>query len=277
VTVKEKRTHGPVVRDRYRPAEFEAERYSPENLSFWTPIVVRLGHIHQDDEVLDLGCATGGLTAAIADATGAHVVGCDHSRALLDYGRHVHKRVSRPWVCADGASLPFRSGCFDRAIASLILHQVRDCQGVLSEVGRALPSGGTLLIRTVTPEAAMGWIPHCFLPSIAQAQADRMPSIIELTDHITEAGFSEIDTETVVHAKRLQPDQVERRLRRDVADRYPFVNGDELRSGLARMRAQWATRRDNWIDERRFLLVTGAPALSRGVLPVCKDDAREAL
>ena len=59
--------HGPVVRDRYRPAEFEAERYSPENLSFWMPIVVRLGHIQHDDEVLDLGCGTGGLTAAVAE------------------------------------------------------------------------------------------------------------------------------------------------------------------------------------------------------------------
>jgi ubiquinone/menaquinone biosynthesis C-methylase UbiE len=256
VTVNETSARGSVVRDRYRPAEFEAERYSPENLSFWTPIVVQLGHIHHDDEVLDLGCATGGLTAAVAEATGAHLVGCDLSSVLLDYGRRVRGRVSTPWVCADGESLPFGPGCFDLAIASLVLHQVRDCRGVLSEVGRALRSGGTLLVRTVTPEAAMRWIPHRFVPSIAQAQADRMPSTIEVTDHITEAGFSEIDTETVVHTKRLEPDQVERHLRRDVADRYPFVDDDELRHGLARMRAHWVTRRDNWIDERRFLVLT---------------------
>lgn len=257
MTVNDTSAHGP-VRDRYRPAEFEAERYSTENLTFWTPVIVRLGRIRYQDEVLDLGCATGGLTAAVAEATGAHLVGCDLSSALLVYGRHVRGRASTPWVCADGARLPFGPGCFDRVVASLILHQVRDCQGVLIEVSRALRSGGRLLIRTVTPEAAMRWIPHRFFPSIAQAQADRMPSISELTDRITRAGFRDVETESVVRAKRLEPDQVERSLRRDVADRYPFVDDDELHRGLQRMRADWAARRSDWIDERRFSFLIAA-------------------
>jgi ubiquinone/menaquinone biosynthesis C-methylase UbiE len=257
VTVNETSAHGPVVRYRYRPAEFEAERYSPEHLSFWTPIVVRLGHIHHDDEVLDLGSGTGGLTVAVADATGARVVGCDLSSALLDYGRRVRGRVSTPWVCADGKSLPFGPGCFDRVIASLVLHQVRDRQEVLIEISNVLRSGGRLVVRTVTPEAAMRWIPHRFFPSIARAQADRMPSTAELTDRITHAGFHDVDTQTVVRAKRLKPDEVEGSLRRDVADRYPFVDDEELRQGLQRMRTHWATRRDDWFDHRRFTFLTG--------------------
>jgi SAM-dependent methyltransferase len=250
------RGHEPAVRDRYRPAEFEAERYSTENLSFWTPVIVQLGRIHRPDEVLDLGCATGGLTAAVAEATGAHVVGCDHSHALLDYGRSLRGRRSRPWVCADGRRLPFRSGSFDRVIASLVLHQVRDRQRVLVELGRVLKPGGLLLVRTVTPDAAMRWIPHRFFPSIAQAQADRMPSTAELTDRITGAGFRDIDTQTVVCVKRLELHKLERSVRRDVADRYPFVDDDELQSGLQRMRTHWATRRDDWIDHRRFMFLT---------------------
>jgi ubiquinone/menaquinone biosynthesis C-methylase UbiE len=240
------------VRDRYRPAEFEAERYSTENLSFWTPVIVRLGGIDHHNEVLDLGCATGGLTAALAEATGAHLVGCDRSIALLDYGRRECGRASTPLVRGDGARLPFRSGSFDCVIASLILHQVRNSQEVVTEAGRALRLGGRLLVRTVTPEAARQWIPHRFFPSIAQAQADRMPSINDLTDCITRAGFGNIDTENVVHAKRLQPEEVERSFRRDVADRYPFVDDKELDRGLQRMRAHSTARRDDWIAERSF-------------------------
>jgi SAM-dependent methyltransferase len=255
VTVTDTSAHRP-VRDRYRPADFEAERYSTENLSFWTPIIVGLGRIHRQDEVLDLGCATGGLTAAVAATTGAHLLGCDLSSALLDYGRRARGRVTTPWVCADGARLPFGPGCFHRVIASLVLHQVRDRQGVLVEVGRVLRSEGRLVVRTVTPEAARRWIPHRFFPSIAQAQADRMPSISELTDRIRRAGFRDVETETVVHAKRLEPDDVERSLRRDVADRYPFVDEEELRRGLQLMRADWTARRDDWIDTRRFTFVT---------------------
>jgi ubiquinone/menaquinone biosynthesis C-methylase UbiE len=141
----------PVVRDRYRPAEFEAERYSPDNLSFWTPVIIRLGRIQDDHEVLDLGCATGGLTYAVAESTGAHLVGCDFSNALLEYGRRVRGRTSIPLVCSDGAHLPFVRRSFDRIIASLVLHQVRDRQQVLAEISRALRPDGLLLIRTVTP------------------------------------------------------------------------------------------------------------------------------
>jgi SAM-dependent methyltransferase len=256
--------HGP-VRDRYRPAEFETERYSAENLSFWTPVFVRLGRIRHDDEVLDLGCATGGLTAAIGEETGAHLVGCDRSIPLLDYGRRVCGRASTPLVGGDGARLPFGSGSFDRVIASLVLHQVRDRQEVLIEAARTLRSGGLLLVRTVTPEAAGQWIPHRFFPSIARAQAERMPSMSDLTDRMTRAGFTNIETETVVHAKRLQPEEIERNLRRDVDDRYPFVDDDELDRGLQRMRALWATRRDDWIDERRLSFLIAAKPLGFGV------------
>jgi len=251
VTVTDANDPG-LVRDRYRPAEFEAERYSTENLTFWTPIIARLGRIGGHDDVLDLGCATGGLTAALRQATDAHLVGCDRSLELLDYGRRERGRVSTPLVCGDGARLPFPSGSFDRVIASLVLHQVADRQAVLVEVGRALRSGGRLLVRTVSPEAARRWIPHRFFPSIAQAQGERMPSIRELTERITRGGFSNVDTEDVIHAKRLEPEQVERSLRRDVADRYPFVDDDELDRGVRDMRADWATRTGEWIDERRF-------------------------
>src|SRR5712691_1290423 len=95
------------VRDRYRPAEFDAERYSGENLSYWTPIMVRLGRIGQDDYVLDLGCATGGLSCAIAEATGAQLVGCDISSTLLEYARRNRGGPSTQWVRADAARLPF--------------------------------------------------------------------------------------------------------------------------------------------------------------------------
>jgi hypothetical protein len=85
-----------------------------------------------------------------------------------------------------------------------------------------------------------------------------MPSIGDLTDGITRAGFSDVETVTVVHAKRLRPEEVERGVRRDVADRYPFVDDDELDRGLQRMRAHWATHREAWIDERRFSFLIAA-------------------
>jgi ubiquinone/menaquinone biosynthesis C-methylase UbiE len=140
---------------------------------------------------------------------------------LLDYRRHLQDSTTAQWMHADGVDLPFGDRTFDRVIASSTLHQVRDREGVVCEVSRVLRTGGgVLMIRTVTPQAAKRWIPHRLLPSIAQAQADRMPSISELTDLLVHAGFAELATETVVRRKQLQLDRIEQAIRRDVADRW---------------------------------------------------------
>jgi ubiquinone/menaquinone biosynthesis C-methylase UbiE len=244
-----------VIRDRYRPAQFDAERYPADNLRFWTPIVVRLGRIGRGDRVLDLGCATGGFTASIADASGAGVVGCDHSHEMLAYARRHRARPATQWVRGDAARLPFPKPSFDRVVASLVLHQVDDRRRVLDEVSRVLGRGGVLVIRTVTPEAAAAWIPHRFFPSVARAQEARMPPIRELTDLAAQTGFVDVDTEPVERTTHLAREEVERSFRTEVADRFPFLSPAELRQGLTRMRAHWATEHGDEVTRRYVFVV----------------------
>ena len=243
------------IRDRYRPAHFDAERYSKNNLEFWTPIMVRLGRIGGGTRVLDAGCATGGLTASIGEATHARVIGCDHSNAMLDYARTVRRASPVRWVAADGARLPFADRSFDRVIASLVVHQIPDRRRALGEFGRVLMPTGILVVRTVTPEAAARWIPNRFFPSIARAQAARMPPIRQLRELLADVGFAEIATETVVRRTQLNLGDVERALRIDVPDRYPFLGHDELERGLTNMREHWATHKDDCVDDRESTLV----------------------
>jgi ubiquinone/menaquinone biosynthesis C-methylase UbiE len=243
------------IRDRYRPAQFDAQRYSNDNLEFWTPIMVRLGRIGGGTRVLDAGCATGGLTASIAEATGARLVGCDHSNAMLDYARTVHRACPVRWVAADAARLSFADRSFDRVIASLVVHQIPDRRRAVAEFGRVLMPTGILVVRTVTPEAAATWIPNRFFPSIARAHAARMPPIRQLQELLADVGFAEIATETVVRHTRLDLGDVERAFRIDVADRYPFLGQDELNRGLTNMRKHWATHKDDCIDNRESTFV----------------------
>jgi ubiquinone/menaquinone biosynthesis C-methylase UbiE len=265
--------HAAAIRDRYHPAQFDAERYSTANLSFWTPVFVRVARIQANHDVLDLGCATGGLTCSIAAATGARLVGCDRSGKLLAYGEHRRGSTAARWVHADGAHLPFPDRTFDRVIASLILHQVADREGVIREVSRVLRTEGVLTIRTVTPQAAKRWIPHRFFPSIAQAQADRMPSTSELTDLLAHVSFSELATETVVRRKQLQLDRIEQAIRRDVPDRFPFVDDAELSRGMRLLRAHWAVRRGDWTDERAFTFIVAVKPSRRGSA-ACRGSRR---
>jgi ubiquinone/menaquinone biosynthesis C-methylase UbiE len=255
---QEEREEGPIVRDRYRPAEFDAERYSRDNLAFWTPIMVRLGRIRERDDVLDVGCATGGLTASIAKATDAGLVGCDHSIAMLEYARRVRRGSSVQWVQGDAVRLPFADGSYDRIVASLVVHQIPDRERALRELSRVLRSTGVLLVRTVTPEAAAIWMPHGFFPSVARAQAARMPPIRHLIELLRGAGFAEVVTEAVVRHTRLELDDVERALRIEVADRYPFLDQDELDRGLVQMREHWARNQGVCVDARESTFVIAA-------------------
>ncbi|HMF03843.1 MAG TPA: methyltransferase domain-containing protein [Acidimicrobiia bacterium] len=243
------------MRDRYRPPEFDAERYPPDNLAFWVPVTVRLGRIGRSDNVLDLGCATGGFTGAIAEATGARVVGCDHSYDMLAYARRHRSRPSTSWVQGDAAYAPFGPRSFDRVVASLVIHQVGDRERVLHEVSRVLKRNGVLLIRTVTPDDAAAWIPHRFFPSVAGAQRARMPPIAELTRLLAQAGFSDVGSEAVERARHVPLEDIEASFRTEVADRFPFLSPAELEDGLARLHAHWATEHGDLVVRRYLFLV----------------------
>jgi SAM-dependent methyltransferase len=249
-----------VIRDRYRPDEFDAERYSADNLSYWVPLLIRLGRVGRGDRVLDLGCATGGFTDAIAGTSGAYLVGCDRSGTMLEYARTRRGGSAARWVCADAAHLPFANRSFDRVIASLVVHQIPDREQALHEIWRVLESRGVLVVRTVTPEAAARWIPQRFFPSVARAQERRTPTIHELVELLAGVGLGDVATETVVRSTEITLADAERAFRRELVDRYPFVDSDEQDDGFARMRAHWATRADPCVEAREFTFVIASQA-----------------
>ena len=88
------------------------------------------------ERILDLGCGDGALTARLV-AAGAEVVAVDTSpeQVAAARTRGLDARV------ADGASLPFAAE-FDAVFSNAALHWMRDADGVLASVRRALRPGG---------------------------------------------------------------------------------------------------------------------------------------
>lgn len=99
--------------------------------------------------VLDVGCGTGRTSARLADA-GAEVVGFDASPEML---RRASARVpSAAFLLADlGEPLPFGDGSFDLAVASLVMHYLRDWVAPLRELRRVLRPGGAFVLSTHHP------------------------------------------------------------------------------------------------------------------------------
>jgi demethylmenaquinone methyltransferase / 2-methoxy-6-polyprenyl-1,4-benzoquinol methylase len=232
----------PAPSDRLPAEDFHAERYPKENVAFWVPRLAELGGLHRGHRVLDVGCGTGGLAAAIAEATGAEVVGCDRSPSFLAYAGERSAAVE--WVQGDAERMPFDDASFDRVLMSLLLHQLEEPGRAVAEAFRVLRRPGALVVRTVLPDAAAARIPFRFFPTLARVQAEQMPSLDEVTAWMRGAGFGHVLVHRVLRNKRLELNVVEAHLRKEVEHRYPFLTPEELEDGLRRMRETWDGRPD---------------------------------
>jgi SAM-dependent methyltransferase len=89
------------------------------------------------EQILDLGCGDGQLSARIA-ASGASVVGLDASpqmaAAARSRGIEVHE--------GSAESMPFADRTFDAVFSNAALHWVRNHNAMLAEVRRVLKPGG---------------------------------------------------------------------------------------------------------------------------------------
>jgi trans-aconitate methyltransferase len=90
------------------------------------------------ERVLDLGCGTGDLAAAIA-ARGATVVGLDASAEMLATARSKYPNLE--FVQGDAADFVFPTP-FDGILSNAALHWVPDADGAVRSIARALWPGG---------------------------------------------------------------------------------------------------------------------------------------
>jgi ArsR family transcriptional regulator len=94
----------------------------------------------------DLGCGNGQLSALVAPHV-ARVIAVDRSSEMLASARRRLARFDNVEVRqSELESLPIDDGSLDAAALGLVLHHVAEPDAVLREAGRALRSGGRLLI-----------------------------------------------------------------------------------------------------------------------------------
>jgi len=90
------------------------------------------------ERILDLGCGSGQLTAAIADA-GASVVGLDSSPEMLAEARAHYPAVE--FRLGDAADFAMESPV-DAVFSNAVLHWVKNARGAAGCIARALKPGG---------------------------------------------------------------------------------------------------------------------------------------
>ena len=96
------------------------------------------------ERILDIGCGTGRLTAALRErAPDATVTAIDRSWTMVEQARRT-LGPAVPVVQADGGHLPFAPG-IDAVFSTATFHWIRDHPRLFAEIHRVLAPGGRLV------------------------------------------------------------------------------------------------------------------------------------
>ncbi|GGQ46116.1 class I SAM-dependent methyltransferase [Streptomyces mutabilis] len=136
-----------------------AEVYAAENENnlvnayYERPAMLALAGDVAGRRVLDAGCGSGPLTAALRDR-GATVTGIDASAGMLALARRRLGDDVALHVADLSDRLPIDDGAFDDVVASLVLHYLEDWGPTLTELRRVLRPGGRLIVSVDHPITA---------------------------------------------------------------------------------------------------------------------------
>jgi SAM-dependent methyltransferase len=135
-----------------------AEAYTAQNETnlinayYERPAILALAGDVAGRRILDAGCGSGPLMAALRDQ-GAIVTGFDKSAAMLELARRRLGDDADLQAADLSSPLPFPDGTFDDVTASLVLHYLEDWGPALTELRRVLKPGGRLIVSVDHPFA----------------------------------------------------------------------------------------------------------------------------
>jgi SAM-dependent methyltransferase len=138
-----------------------AEAYTAKNETgianayYERPAILALAGDVSGRRILDAGCGSGPLFAALRDR-GAVMTGIDKSTGMLEQARNRLGDDADLQVAELGSPLPFPDSAFDDVVASLVLHYLEDWEPALTELRRVLRPGGRLIMSVDHPFAIHG-------------------------------------------------------------------------------------------------------------------------
>jgi ubiquinone/menaquinone biosynthesis C-methylase UbiE len=182
--------------------------------------------------VLDVGCGTGRLAAALAERFACKVWGVDTSPEMLAVAR---ERVPRGVAVREAPAerLPFRDGWFERATMTLVVHHV-DRPRAFAEARRVVADGGRLALLTFDPVSFERYYLNAYFPSILEIDRARFPPADALERDLLGAGFERVSTTPHEGRKTISRDEALERIRGRHISTFQLLGEDEYATGLAR-------------------------------------------
>lgn len=137
------------MNNKYRWDAQDYAKHSSAQQTWARELIVKL-NLAGDEDVLDLGCGDGKVTAEIAACVpNGSVVGVDNSDSMIESAQTEYPNTKYPnlsFQLVDVRELPFEKQ-FDIVFSNAALHWVRDHRPVLDGVRRSLRPGGRTLLQ----------------------------------------------------------------------------------------------------------------------------------
>lgn len=214
-----------------RAARYDELR--PADASWWElfDLLVAEGDL-RGRRILEIGCGTGQLAAALAERVAARVWAIDPEPAMLELAA---RRVPTGVGLKEGGAeaLPFRDGWFERVVMRLVVHLV-DRGRALPELRRVLASGGRAAIATFDPAHFEGfWLARLF-PTLEAIDRARFPEPGALAEELRAAGFSAARVVRLSQRYELEREAALERIRGRHISTFDLLDEEELGAGTAR-------------------------------------------
>ena len=124
--------------------EFDGEKYkkASSHQKEWGAKLISEFNFNGTENILDLGCGDGSITAQLAEhSPGGFVVGIDSSKNMIDTATKNHKAENLKFELLDINSIDYQNS-FDVIISNATLHWVKDHEKLLGNVYSALKGSG---------------------------------------------------------------------------------------------------------------------------------------
>ncbi len=217
------------------------DRLRPAGTAWWRLFEVLVAEADlRGRKVLDVGCGTGKLLAALVERAHARAWGVDASEEMLRVARSalppgVGLRQGR------AEELPFRDGWFERLTMSLVVHLV-DRPRAFAEARRVIGADGRLAIATFAPAHFDAYWLNPWFPSIGKLDRMRFPTGEELQRELEEAGLGRVVIVPVSAVEEIDRETALARVRGRHISTFDLLPPDEVREGTARAERELPAR-----------------------------------
>jgi ubiquinone/menaquinone biosynthesis C-methylase UbiE len=203
----------------------------PANDNWWElfALLVAEGDL-RGRRVLDVGCGTGRLAAALAEREACKVWGVDRSPEMLEVARgRVPDAVGLKQGLAE--ELPFKDGWFERSVTQLSLH-LWDRPRAFAELRRVVT--GKAVLATFDPAHFDGYWLNSFFPSIERIDLARFPDGATLARELRAAGFPEPRLVRLEQQSETSREEALAKIHGRHISTFDLLDEDEIAEGTAR-------------------------------------------